>query len=380
MPRLLRPHARLLAATLLASAPALSLASDVTTCARWATEARRTGTVPKELGELSGIAASRRHPGVYWAHNDSNNAGALVAIDETGRIRATFPLRGLRPRDTEDVAVGPCGASDRRSCIWLADTGDNLHRRREVWLARVPEPDALDGRVLDVDASSFRYPDGTRNTESLVVDPRSGTPYVITKSVDGLGEVFRVEGLGTRGGGRAVPVVVLPTPGALARLATGADAHPDGDRVLLRTYTGAWELVRPGARSLADVFRAPPVEVTGAPQLQSEGIAYTRDGRGYLLASEGAGSGLYRVDCADGAATSPDGSVGASRSVSGWSTKRTNTSLQYLSAIASATGPTMSGTGVPVTSPNSRPAMRTPITGPVALPSKRPAARPPSRT
>ena len=313
MPATLRSElcVALLAAALLLLAAPRACASDVATardganarqpCSRWASEARRTGVVPKALDELSGIAASRRHPGVYWAHNDSNNAGALFAIDESGHVRATFPLRGLRPRDTEDVAVGPCGPKDRRSCIWLADVGDNLRRRREVWIARVPEPERLDGRALQVEADSFRYPDGARNSESLVIDPRNATPYVLTKSVDGLGEVFRIDGLGTPRGGRAVPVVLLSAPAALGRLTTAADAHPSGDRVLLRTYTGAWEFVRPGARSLDEVLRAKPVEVTGAPQLQSEGIAYTRDGRGYLMASEGAGSGLYRVDCADGA-------------------------------------------------------------------------------
>jgi hypothetical protein len=305
------PHGRVARAVLLAIAALAwttspAPAGEAAPCQRWAAEARRTGTVPKVLGELSGIAASRRHPGIWWAHNDSNNAGTLYAIDDTGRARRAFPLRGLRPRDAEDVAVGPCGPRDRRSCIWLADTGDNLLRRRESWIARVPEPAALDGRILDVEADSFRYPDGARNTESLLVEPRTATPYVITKSVDGLGEVYRLDDLGSPGGGRAVPIVMLPAPGAFARLATAADVHPNGDRVLLRTYTAAWELVRTGARSLEDVFRAQPVAVTGAPQLQSEGIAYTADGRGYVLASEGAGSDLYRVDCADGAPPAAD--------------------------------------------------------------------------
>ena len=87
-------------------------------------------------------------------------------------------------------------------------------------------------------------------------------------------------------------------PSTLARVTTGADAHPSGERILLRTYAGVWELVRPGARTLEDVLAAVPREVTAAPQLQSEGIAYLSDGRGYLLAAEGTGSSLYRVDCA----------------------------------------------------------------------------------
>lgn len=286
-------------------------AAATAACASYAQTAARTGVVPPELDELSGIAASRRHPGVFWAHNDSNNKGALFAIDETGKILAKFPLRGLRPRDAEDVAVGPCAAGSKTSCIYLGDVGDNLRRRDAVWIGRVPEPPVLDGRVLQVEADSFRYPDGRRNTESLLVDPRTARLYVITKSVDGLGEVYRLDDLDEPGGGRAVKLRTLPTPSALARLTTGADAHPSGERVLLRTYAGVWELVQPGAGSLEDVLAATPHEVTGAPQLQSEGIAYRRDGRGYLLASEGAGSALYRVDCADGARKTVSGASDA---------------------------------------------------------------------
>jgi len=289
-----------LAASALRNAPLAC--AGTTDCARWAPEAVRTGTVPAELGELSGIAASRRHPGVYWAHNDSNNAGALFAIDPSGKVLARFPIRGLRPRDAEDVAVGPCARGAKQSCIYLADTGDNRKRRDAVWIARVPEPERLDGRTLVVEADSFRYPGGARNTESLLVDPRSARLYVITKSLDGLGEVFRLEGLGSAAGGRAVSVATLPAPAVLARLTTAADAHPGGERVLLRTYTDVWELRRKGARSLEEVFTAPPVAVTSAPQVQPEAIAYAADGASYLLAGEGAGGGIYRAGCVEPAA------------------------------------------------------------------------------
>ena len=285
----------------LGGAPASSAAPPP--CTRYASAATRTGSTPIELPETSGIAASRRHPGVFWAHNDSNNSATIFAIDQSGKLLARFPLRGLRPRDAEDIAVGPCAAGSKQSCIYLADIGDNLARRKEVWIGRIPEPASLDGRALDVEASAFRYPDGPRNAESLIVDPHTAKLYVVTKSLDGLGEVYRLDDLQAKGGGHAVAIAVLPAPAALARLTTAADVHPSGERILLRTYAGVWELRRPGARSLEDVFGATPVEVTGAPQIQSEGIAYTVDGRSYLLASEGERSALYRVDCADAGAT-----------------------------------------------------------------------------
>jgi hypothetical protein len=282
----------------LAAATTPPLAAAAGPCSRYAAKAERTGTSPDALPELSGMVASRRHPGVYWAHNDSNNDGTLFAIDVTGKVLARFPLRGLRPRDAEDVAVGPCAAGERRTCIYLADTGDNLLRRSGVWIGRIPEPDALVARPLTVAADAFRYPDGPRNTEALLVDPRSARLYVITKSVDGLGEVFRVDGLEDGKIGRAVPLATLPAPAALARLTTAADQHANGERILLRTYSGVWELRRPGARSLEEVFAASPVQVTSAAQMQGEDVTYTADGRGYVLAAEGKGSPIYRVGCA----------------------------------------------------------------------------------
>lgn len=266
-------------------------------CTTWAEKATRTGRVPDALEELSGVAASRRHPGVYWAHNDSNNAATLFAIDATGEILARFPLRGVRPRDTEDIAVGPCSAGSAQSCIYLGDIGDNLGQRSEVWIDKMPEPDALDGRPLDVDAFAFRYPDGSRNAEGLLVDPRSAEVYVVTKTVDGLGEVFRIDDLAPGRKGRAVRVAELAAPATLARLSTAADAHPGGERVLLRTYAGVWELHRPGAASLAEVFAAKPVEVTNGAHIQAEGVAWAPDGASYLLTAEGRGSPIYRVEC-----------------------------------------------------------------------------------
>ena len=36
--------------------------------------------------EISGLAASRSQPGVYWAHRDSGNGAELLAFDDRGRL------------------------------------------------------------------------------------------------------------------------------------------------------------------------------------------------------------------------------------------------------------------------------------------------------
>lgn len=267
------------------------------TCAEYANPPRQTGTVPQELHELSGIVASRKHPGIFWAHNDSGNALELFAIDAAGDVRARFPLDAPKTLDPEDIAIGPCGPGADDVCIYLADTGDNGLRRKSVQLLRVVEPATLASKRLRAVALSFRFPDGPKNAEAMVIDPRDGTAFVITKTIGSLGEVYRIDGLGPGRIGDAVHVARLKPTAEFDSYTTGADVHPNGERMLLRTYGRAWELRAPGAESLTEVFAATPVSVPSAAQPQAEAIAYDHDGRGYLLGTEGAGKPIYRVGC-----------------------------------------------------------------------------------
>lgn len=283
-----------------ANAPAAGIhqvpATDMEGCVLY-TEGRKTGTVPRQVPELSGLAASQRHPGIFWGHNDSNNAFELFALDETGAVKATLTLTGADPRDIEDVAVGPCEPGQKATCVFLADTGDNFERRKEVRLFRVAEPEAIADASLPVEALPFTYVDGPHNTESLIIDPRSGRMAVLTKTRASLGDLYAVEGLKPGGSGKATKLGTLRVPEDVDRLSTGASLHPSGERLLVRTYTRVWEVRKPGAKRLEDLLNAQVVEVPGASQAQAEAIAFLPDGRGYLLGSEFTGEPLVRVDC-----------------------------------------------------------------------------------
>lgn len=259
----------------------------------------QTGVVPDRLDELSGLVASRAHDGIYWSHNDSGNAFELFAIDASGEVRARFPLKGAESRDIEDIALGPCGQRVDETCVFLGDFGDNRYRRPEARIYRMPEPGVLDGSTRTVDVLRFRWPAKPQNAEAMVVDPTTGAIYVWTKETRSLGVVHRLDGLAPDATGRAVAITEIHAPDGGAALPTAADVHPEGDRLLIRTYAQAWELRRPGASALEDVLEAEPVEVPVRIQSQSEAIAYTRDGRGYLLATEGAGGPIYAVGCAE---------------------------------------------------------------------------------
>jgi hypothetical protein len=272
---------------------ALPAATRPATCGRGGPVVHPVGQTPRELRELSGLTASRRHPGLFWAHNDSGSGFTLYALDAEGRVRATFPLY-VGVTDVEAVAVGPCPEG---SCLWLADVGDNLRRRSQVQLLRIVEPESLAPRPLPVEVLHFAYADGPQDAESLVVEPGTGRLFVLTKPLDALAHVYRVDAPGAVKPGKAVRVATLPARGLSQRAATGASLSGDGTRLLVRSYFGAWEWARPGAKRLEEVLAAKPREVPAPSQQQAEAIAWLPDGSGYLLGSEGVGEPLYRVDC-----------------------------------------------------------------------------------
>ncbi len=93
------------------------------------------------LTELSGLAASRRHPDVLWAHNDSGGEPEVVAVGRDGGDRGRFPLGGAEAFDWEDMAIGPDPAGTGGDVLYLGDIGDNIDQRDDgVVVYRVPEP------------------------------------------------------------------------------------------------------------------------------------------------------------------------------------------------------------------------------------------------
>src|SRR5215207_1575918 len=72
------------------------------------------GTVANPvLVEISGVAASRAHPGVLWTHNDSGGAPEVYAVAQDGADLGTYAVDGARATDWEDIAVGPGPDPDR---------------------------------------------------------------------------------------------------------------------------------------------------------------------------------------------------------------------------------------------------------------------------
>lgn len=259
------------------------------------------------ITESSGLATSSRG-GIVYTHNDSGDQARFFAVGPDGRTRTVYRLPGVQARDWEDMARGP--DEQGRSSLWLGDIGDNnAQRERGLLVHRVREPEPTQReRVTTEPPTSFRlrYDDGPGDAEALLVHPRTGRLYVVTKPLAGPAKVYaapaRLDPDGPNALALVAQVALRPTGtpggpgiGSLAQLlVTAGDISPDGSRVALRTYTDLYEW-RIEGDDVAGAFAGEPA-VTPLPETrQGEGLAYTADGDAVLVSSEGAGAPVHRL-------------------------------------------------------------------------------------
>lgn len=241
------------------------------------------------LAEVSGIAASRAHPGVIWAHNDSDSGPVLWALDETGATVGTVELTGAEAVDWEAASLGPGPGGDH---LYVADTGDNTLTRPYAVLYRAPEPaEATGTHRAPAEAVRVSYPDGPHNVEAMFVDPATGDTYLIAKVLLGAAPVFRVPASAWGEEAAVAERVATLDTGLLP--ATGADLSADGRLLAVRTYSAVLIFSRPAGAPAAVLFGAHACRVPAPPETQGEAIAW--EGGGYLTIGEGAAAPLYRV-------------------------------------------------------------------------------------
>ncbi|MET9857641.1 hypothetical protein ABZY57_32550, partial [Streptomyces sp. NPDC006450] len=152
----------------------------------------RQCTLPGGLAEISGLAMSRKHPGVFYAVNDSGNTNQVFAIDcsgATGLLKATYTVSGVGNTDWEGLAIGkdPSG----RPTILVGDIGDNFGSRAEITVHSFTEPDQLANASVTPVTYRFTYADGKHDAESLLADPVTGRILIASKLIGAAGQLYQ---------------------------------------------------------------------------------------------------------------------------------------------------------------------------------------------
>jgi len=286
------------------------------------------GSVPPDLPELSGLAASQVHRGHFYAVNDSPAGPSISVIKETGEVVQSIALTGIARvgfgktgwGDWEDIAVGPCFPGSAKSCVFVADIGQNCANKptalcpwtREIQsIIRFEEP-AL-GSALTVSAPAqrlwFTYPESTglqHNSESFAVTP-AGDFLVVTKDRSQTSLVFSLEGLGPAANvtAKLLTEVKKPLGADKSKQFTAADVRvEDGviSGLTLLTYTDVVHIPLEPDQPLDQLRTAEFCPMRAALEHQDEALGWEAvNGSFFLVGSEGVGSIMWKVRCSTSA-------------------------------------------------------------------------------
>jgi hypothetical protein len=257
-----------------------------------ATNCRVVGkSVPlREMPEASGVAASRRTPGLFWAHNDSGDP-VIFNIDSQGAIKRRVRVTGAAVDDWEDIAVGPC---PQGSCVYIADIGDNSGTRKHITLYRVVEPAPGDAATKPVEAFQAVYPDGPHDAEALFVSQDSDV-FLITKGDPGSVALFRFPRPLASGTPLQLQRIGEPVAGPRVESRdrpTGADMSPDGQWVVVRTthWLAFYRTMDLIAGRWREAFRT---DVSNLGERRGEGVTFADNDTLVLVGEAG---GVLRGD------------------------------------------------------------------------------------
>ncbi len=261
--------------------------------------ARLAGLVTsRQLGEISGLAASHAHDGVLWAINDGGNPARLYAISRRGRLLARYEVEGASNQDWEDLSSFELGG---RRYLLLADTGDNAGRRRGFSLHVFEEPAKLaNGKLKPAWTIRARWPDGPRDCEAVAVDAAAGQVLLVSKKrvppelfslplADPRGAVVEARRIGRLAGVPQVGEELQrkdPRLAALFSQVTAADVAPDRRSLAVLTYGSVLFYHRGEGEDWAEATARAPETHDIPPIPQAEALAWSAGGGGLYATGE----------------------------------------------------------------------------------------------
>jgi hypothetical protein len=239
-----------------------------------------------EINEASGIAPSRKNIGVLWTHNDSGDSARIFAMNTHGEHLGIYYIKGATNRDWEDIAVGP-GPVDNENYIYIAETGDNFAQYDTKYIYRVPEPDVDSNQapvysiLKNFDVITFKYPDGPRDAETILVDPLTKDIYIVTKREKNVKVYLASYSQSLKDTITVEYVLTLPFT-----MIVGGDISYNGEEILLKTYDSVYYWKRKPGQSVAQAFKGKYYKLSYIREPQGEAIGWSYNANGYYTVSE----------------------------------------------------------------------------------------------
>jgi hypothetical protein len=265
----------------------------------------------KELREASGLAASVGNPDLLWVHNDGGDKARIFLIDKHANFLSTVWLADIKHRDWEDMAIGP-GPEEGKNYVYVGDIGDNDAKHKYKFIYRLEEPVAdwsktPDTTVTNIKTIKFQMPDGSRDAESMMIDPVTRDIFIISKREQKV-NLYRLPYPQSTTEEMTAELVLSKlefnqfeekitsekngeklTNGyhaAYYNQVVSCDISPDGSEVLVKSYSSVYYWKREKNERIADVIKRIPFRLPYSPEPQGEAIAFDVKGAGYFTLNE----------------------------------------------------------------------------------------------
>ena len=227
------------------------------------------------------MVVSRSMPGNLWVEQDGGSPAELALLGYDGKLKGKVAIPNAQNIDWEDMSSGP-GPQANVNYIYVGDIGDNNAEYSSRTIYRFPEPASLTAPVQPAERINYRYPDGPRDAEAMLVDPQTRDIYVLSKRETRVrlyrlkypqnsNEITTAESLGQ------LPLSVV----------TGASISTDGTEILIRTYTNVYYFKRKEGQSIPDALQLQegrPLPYRLEPQ--GEAVCFDRESSGFYTLSE----------------------------------------------------------------------------------------------
>jgi hypothetical protein len=255
-------------------------------------EAQDLGVIEnKTIKEASGLVASYKNKGLLWAHNDSGDNNRIYSMDANGKGTHEFYLEGANNRDWEAIGMA---TFPEGSYIYVGDIGDNNAAYADCIIYRVPEPEIntstpKTNTLKNVQKISYKYPDGARDAEAILIDQGTKDIYIISKREDKK-RLYRLpypqSYTQTITAEFVQELTTFSTGSGQQTYLTDGCVSVDNQEVILKSYFQIFHWRRATNETIPNALKRNPTIIPYGLEPQGEGVCFAQDGSGYYTISE----------------------------------------------------------------------------------------------
>jgi hypothetical protein len=243
-----------------------------------------------EINEASGLIASVQNDGLLWTHNDSGDSNRIFLIDRNGQGNREFYLEGATNRDWEAISIA---TFTEGSFLYIADIGDNTAQYSECTIYKVQEPvvssNTPKSNILkNVQKITFKYPDGARDAECLMIDQSTKDIYILSKR-DNKQRLYRLpypQSFNQTITAEFVQSVSFSTVFSSAFYITDGSVSSDNQEIIIKNYFQVFHWRRQSNESIPDALKRPASLLPYKTEPQGEGLCFSKDLTSFYTISE----------------------------------------------------------------------------------------------